>query len=71
MDHLTAERPALRALVLGAALTAVTTTCITVAQLSADELTVVQVDGGKVCGTAALTRSPAGRRAGPSVAQVG
>jgi hypothetical protein len=28
MDHLTAERPALRALVRGAALTAVTTTCI-------------------------------------------
>jgi hypothetical protein len=45
MDHLTAERPALRALVLGAALTAVTTTCITVAPLSADALTVAQVDG--------------------------
>jgi hypothetical protein len=40
MNHLTAERPALRALVLGAALTAVTTTCITVTPLSADELTV-------------------------------
>jgi hypothetical protein len=53
MDHLTAERPALRALVRGAALTTVTTTCITVAPLSTDELTVAQVDGGKVRGTAA------------------